>query len=68
MKTMKNPFDSIEEPDKMPNPGFMCRQYIETHNNIKKYWPRGLCVKQCDECINKMLEHHIKKVVDYKGK
>jgi hypothetical protein len=57
---MKNPFDSIAEPDLMPNPGFYCRQYIETQSYIKQYWPKTLCINQCDECTNKIIEHHLK--------
>ena len=59
---MKNPFDEIREPDVMPNPGFMCQQYIETHNHIKEYWPKVLCITQCEECLNKILAHHANKL------
>ena len=56
---MQNPFDSIEEPKRvMPNPGFMCQQYIETHSHLEKFWPKVLCTKQCDKCINEVIEHH----------
>jgi hypothetical protein len=59
---MENPFDKIVEPDLMPNPGFYCKQYIDTHNWIKEYWPKHLCTKQCDECINKIIEYHNGKI------
>ncbi len=52
--------------DIMPNPGFMCKQYIDAHGNIKKYWPKHLCTKQCDDCINEIIDHHSKKLLTSK--
>lgn len=46
----------------MKNPGFFCKQYINTHNNIPKFQPKNLCIKQCDNCINEIIEYHTKKL------
>jgi hypothetical protein len=59
---MKNPFDSIAEPDKMPNPGFRCKQYIDTHDHAKQHWPKHLCTTQCDACVNEIIEYHKQKL------
>ncbi len=63
---MKNPFDSIVEPEQMPNPGFFCKQYIETHNHLPKYWPKHLCTTQCDDCVNAIIQHHKEKALKKK--
>jgi hypothetical protein len=57
-----NPFDKITEPERMPNPGFWCQQFIETNSHVKKYWPKQLCTTQCQSCIDKVLDHHAKKL------
>ncbi len=43
--------------DVMPNPKFRCIEYIETHNNIERYWGK-LCEYQCDKCINEIIDYH----------
>ena len=53
-----NPFDKLTEDEKMPNPGFYCKKFIDTHNWLPEYWPKHLCVNQCDECLNKVIDHH----------
>jgi len=44
----------------MNNPGFLCQVFIEDHNNIPKY-QRKVCAKQCEKCLNKVLDYHLEK-------
>ena len=41
----------------MKKPDFYCTNFIYTHNNLKKY-QLPECKKQCDKCINKIIDHH----------
>jgi hypothetical protein len=47
------------------NPGFYCRDYIETNSHVRT--PVCACKEQCQECINAVIEHHSKKVIQVKG-
>jgi hypothetical protein len=44
------------EKEEHKNPGFYCRDFIETHGNV--IGPLLSCNEQCDECVNAIIEHH----------
>jgi hypothetical protein len=55
--TFENP--TITRYKVKPNPGFYCRDYIETHNHVNS--PVLSCSEQCDECVNAIAEYHKEK-------
>lgn len=42
---------------KMTKPDFYCESFIDKHNNHPRYQPDD-CKKQCDHCVNVIIEHH----------
>jgi hypothetical protein len=51
-----------EKYGRMTKPDFYCRSFIEKHNNLPKYQTDD-CKKQCDSCVNEIIDHHAKKII-----
>lgn len=46
--------------EKMKVPKFYCENFIECQHNLPEYTPKD-CEKQCEKCVNVILDHHSKK-------
>lgn len=46
---------------KMTKPDFFCQNFFECQNFSKDDQPDD-CPKQCDSCINEIIDHHSKKI------
>lgn len=44
----------------MTEPKFYCTTFINCHSWLPEYQPKD-CKKQCDDCINIIIDHHRKK-------
>lgn len=44
----------------MKNPGFLCKYFIDNHNSVKERNSNN-CKEQCSECMDKVIDHHMKK-------
>jgi len=42
------------------NPGFYCRDYIETNGHVNE--SVCSCKEQCNECVDVIIRHHANKV------
>ncbi len=51
---------SEDKVGKMKKPDFYCRSFIEHHNYIRKYQTKD-CTQQCNECMDKIIDHHFNK-------
>ena len=44
----------------MRKPDFYCENFIENHNNLKRFQPAG-CKKQCHKCMDVVIDYHFNK-------